>query len=118
MSARQYSFTGTTENGTKSITSMHDWHDKGYVSLTFYKDSELTQVASPLGGSIIISVSEDGEIFGSIPNGELDASTIGPNKSYQRPNWGGASTHLRLTFLDIPTSTGYFKCDISRSGGF
>ena len=116
MSARLYSFTGTVEDGEKSLGDMLNIYDKGYVSLTFYSDSSLTQIVNPTGGTVVVTVSEDGTIFGTIPAGTVDANSVGQGRSYTRPNWGGVTTHIKLTFLSITYAT-HFKCDIARSGG-
>jgi len=116
MSARRYVLTGTVEDGTKQIEDMQNIYDKGYVSLTFYLDEELTQLITPTSGTVTITVSETGDVYGSIPNGVIEANNIGPDRTYVRPNWGGSATHLKILFTGITYAT-HFKCEITRSGG-
>lgn len=116
MGARQYSFSGSTANGSIQLDNMADSHDKGYVAIKFYADAERTELVTPNTGKVTVTVSEHGDIFGSIPEGIIDAHSVSSTDNYIRPNWGGAATSLKLVFSDI-TNAAYFECDVSRFGG-
>jgi hypothetical protein len=117
MPSKRYTFSGSTADGSVEFDAMRFHHINGLVSITFYSDADLTSIVTPTEGTVTVTVSEDGVIFGTVPNGTLiDAAKIGPNTEYSRPNWIGSARSIKLTFANI-AGAGYFKCRVIRSGG-
>jgi len=117
MSARQYSFSGSTVDASIVFDEMRDVHERGYVSITFYTDSTLSTIATPTAGIILVEVSEDGVSYGTIENGTVLAKNVSSSAKYLRPNWSGSTEFLAITFSDIASAPN-FLCTVYRFGGF
>lgn len=115
MSAKQYTFSGPTSDGDLTSPSMSYTYERGYIALIFYSDEALTTVVTPTAGLATVTVSEIGAIFGSILNGVITASNVGPSVAYTRPNWYGSTRELKLSLSGI-LGAAYVKCIISRFG--
>jgi hypothetical protein len=112
MIAKRYRFSGSTANGDIIYDQIRYNHERGYVALTFFSDSALTTQVTPTAGSVVAKISENGALYGSIENGNINASFI----SIPRPNWSGSIRFVKLTFADIAGGD-YFQCDVSMFGG-
>lgn len=91
--------------------TMNPAHRVGYISVLFYSDSTFTTVVQPTTGTLTFEASEDGERFGTIPSGTLDASLT----QYDRPNFAGAVKFVRATAAGIDVAT-HYRATIHRFG--
>ncbi len=115
MATKRYQFSGSTADGDIFSPDMSYTHERGYVAFQFYSDAALTNLVTPAGGTITTTISELGDIYGSVSEGVTTASDVGPAVMYLRPNWSGSARKLKLTFASI-TGAPYFKCIVSRFG--
>jgi len=115
MSSKRYQFSGSTADADILSPDMSWTYERGYVSFVFYSDAALTNVVTPLGGTIITTVSENGDIYGSVSEGSTSVLNVGPSATYLRPNWAGSARKLKLNLAGI-TGSAFFKCVISRFG--
>ena len=117
MSRAQHRFSGVTTDGAVTFNEMRHTFERGYVAITFYTDDTLSTIATPTAGTVDVTISEQGDNFGTIPNGsEISAVTIATGANYSRPNWIGSVRYLKLTFALIAGAP-YFRCTISQFGG-
>lgn len=115
MATKRYQFSGSTADGDTLSPAMSYTQERGYVAFTFYSDSDLTTIATPTAGILTSTISENGEIYGSISDGTTTASDVGPAVTYIRPNWSGSARRLKLNLAGV-TGAAFFKCVISRFG--
>lgn len=115
MSAKRYTISGSTADGEVLSPDMSHTHERGYVAFTFYSDVELETIVTPTAGTVTTTVSENGEIFGTVSNNVTNAVDVGPAVLYVRPNWSGSARSLKLLFASIADGA-FFKCVISRFG--
>lgn len=115
MSTKRYQFSGSTADGDTLSPDMSWTHERGYVAFTFYSDSALTTLVTPSAGTITTTVSENGEVFGSVSSGTTTASDVGAAVFYVRPNWSGSVRKLKISLSGI-VGAAFFKCVVSRFG--
>tara|TARA_Y100000310_G_scaffold345847_1_gene471277 strand:+ start:31711 stop:32019 length:309 start_codon:yes stop_codon:yes gene_type:complete len=75
--------------------------EHGYISIKFYTDGTYSELVAPESGVAIFTGSEDGEIYGSISNGALDAEIVGVGLNYSRPTYSGDVRYIKVEFESI-----------------
>lgn len=109
----RYYIIGETADGTIALSgSMLASVERGYISVLFFNGDPGTPTeptpagetpVTPNSGTITFEVSEGGRRYGTITNGEVDATEL----QYDRPNWSGAATSVRATCNNIGGASHY-----------
>lgn len=103
-------FSGATGDGDTISPLLDRDYERGYLSIVFFSDAELTTIVTPSAGTIDITASEDGDIYGTIQDGTaISANTVGPAVNYSRPNWSGQVLFLKFSLSGI-VGANFFKC--------
>ncbi len=115
MNAKRFEFSGSTADGDQIFDDMRYTHERGYVSILFFSEAELTTVVTPSAGTVTFTISENNDAFGTISDGVVTANTVGPAVQYTRPNWSGSARAIKATFLGV-LGAPFFRCIVSRYG--
>ena len=115
MSNRNYKITGAVSDADFEIKNMSQRFERGYASITFYSDSNFTQIVTPTAGTVTFTVSENGDIYGTVTNGTVSALNVGPAVTYARPNWSGISRAAKVNLSSV-VGASFFVCNINRYG--
>lgn len=115
MSNLKYKKSGSVAAADFILTGMSEEFERGFVSITFYSDAGLALVVTPTAGTITFTASEDGKIFGTIQDGTITALNVGPAVIYDRPNWIGMSTAIKMNLTGIADAA-FFEFVVNRYG--
>ncbi len=80
-------------------------YERGYISIKYYSDGSFSTLATPTAGTSTFQGSEDGEIFASISNGNINAKNVGVGESYSRPTFSGDIRYVKVTFTGVLGAT-------------
>jgi hypothetical protein len=94
-----YFISGETADGDYSTDKVNDRDQHYYLSIVFYSDAALTQVATPTAGTVTVTASETGEQYGNV--GTIDATLAGANSSYDRLKFSGSISSVNVNLLDV-----------------
>jgi len=112
MSSQRYILKGVTSNGTITSPSIGRFYERGYISVNFYTDATLTTLVTPSAGTLTFKASENGEQYGTITDGTVDATLV----EYDRPNFSGSVGNIQATASGIIGAANY-RAFISMFGG-
>lgn len=104
-------FSAATGDGETISPLLDRFYERGYFSIIFYSDAELTNVVTPSGGTITITGSEDGTQYGDIET--ITATTAGEDSTYTRPAFAGLVRFVKVDMLGI-TDAAFFQARIAR----
>ncbi len=107
-----YQIKGSSADGDLISVKMSQLYERAYVFITFFTDGTFQTPATPAGGTLTITASEDGTNFGTVPNGTVAAS----NPAYDRPNFSGPVRFVKATALGI-TGAPFYIATISKYRG-
>lgn len=114
MATTFYFVEGDTVNGEYELAGeMSADFEFAQCSLVFYSDNTKATVVKPSVGSAEITVSETGEVYGSIEGGKLSAAKVGPGATYDRPEFSGSITKAKIKMAGV-VGAAYFKLTIAR----
>lgn len=112
MSHSIYIIKGATSNGTIISSDMSKGYERGYIAVDFYSDAEFQNLVTPTAGILTFKASENGERYGTIPNGTVDATQV----EYNRPNYSGSIQNIKAIASGI-LGAAYYRATITVFGG-
>lgn len=104
-------FSGATGDGNTISPLLDREYERGYLSIIFYSDADLTTLVTPGAGTVTVTASEDGDQYGDIA--VIDATTAGAESTYTRPAFGGLIRFMRVNLSGI-TVANFFQVRIAR----
>lgn len=104
-------FSGATSNGDTISPLLDRDYERGYLSVIFYSDAELTNIVTPGAGTVTVTASEDGTQYGDV--GTIDATLAGAESTYTRLSFGGLIRFVRVNMAGITTAN-FFQVRIGR----
>lgn len=104
-------FSGGTSNGDTISPLLDRDYERGYLSIIFYSDAELTAIVTPGAGTVTITASEDGTQYGDVAT--ITASTAGASSTYTRPSFSGLIRRVKVNMASITTAN-FFQVRIAR----
>ena len=108
---QEFVIKGSTADGELLSLMMNLNFETGFIKVLFYADDTYLTPITPSAGTINFTVSEEGETFGSIPSGTIDATAV----NYDRPNWSGPGLYAKATCSGI-VGASHFRAVIYRRG--
>ncbi len=108
---QEFVIKGSTADGELLSKMMNLNFETGFIKVLFYTDDTYTTTVTPSAGSITFTASEEGETYGSISSGSVDATLPG----HPRPNWVGPSLFVKGECLGI-VGASHYRAVIYRRG--
>lgn len=99
----KYEISGVVNNGELVSPKMRTDLERSYISVAFFTDVDFTDQVIPSAGTITFTASEDGFVYGTIPNGTVSASS----ETYDRPNFSGSVERVKAETSGILGATHY-----------
>ncbi len=104
-------FNNDTSNGDTISPLLDRDYERGYLSIIFYSDAELTAIVTPAAGTVTVTASEDGTQYGDVAT--IDATLAGENSTYTRPTFSGLIRFVKVNTAGV-TNANFFQVRIAR----
>ncbi len=104
-------FSAASSDGDTISPLLDRFYERGYISIIFYSDAELTTIVTPGAGTVTFTASEDGTQYGDVA--VVDATLAGAESTYTRPSFAGMVRFVRVNMSGITTAN-FFQVRIAR----
>ena len=104
-------FSAASSDGDTISPLLDRDYERGYISIIFYSDAELTTIVTPGAGTVTITASEDGTQYGDVA--VIDATLAGASSTYTRPSFAGMVRFVKVNMSGITTAN-FFQMRIAR----